>query len=428
LSCFPLLAIAQSDTAAAPERWRWDGQFTNVTQKHDRFHAPYSGDNSLQPDESAQETTDLTLYLGARVAPRTELWVNAELDQGFGLSNTLGAAGFPSGEAYKVGQSRPYLRLPRLFLRHTVDLGGEAQAQEGGANQLGGTTSADNLVLTLGKFSVVDVFDTNRYAHDPRADFLNWAVIDAGAFDYAADAWGYTFGAAAEWSQGAWTWRGGVFQLSEVPNAEVTGLHFGQHMRVAEAEHRHDWNGHPGKLKLLAFSNRANMGSYQDAVGAARPAGTPPDIASVRRVQSRSGWSLNLEQEASAELGLFFRASSNDGRKEAYEFTEINRSVSAGLALKGGRWGRANDTVGLAGVANGLSREAQAFFAAGGMGILIGDGALHYGPERIVESYYALAVVPHAAFTLDWQRLWNPAYNQDRGPVNVLGARLHAEF
>ena len=137
-----------------------------------------------------------------------------------GLSNTLGIAGFPSGEAYKIGMADPYLRLPRAFFRYTLGLGGAAQTIEPGLNQLAGTRQADNVIVTVGRFSVVEIFDTNIYAHDPRSDFLNWSIIDAGAFDYAADSWGYTYGVTVEWTQSWWTLRQGLFNLSRVPNSK----------------------------------------------------------------------------------------------------------------------------------------------------------------------------------------------------------------
>ncbi len=202
---------------AAPERWSIHGQFTNVIQYHPSFTSPYLGQNSLEPGASSASTVDLTLFAGVRLWRGGEIYANPEIDQGFGLSDTVGVAGFPSGEAYKVGSASPYLRLQRLFFRQVVNLGGIEQEIEPAANQLGGTRAADNIVLTAGKFSVVDIFDTNRYAHDPRADFLNWSVIDGGAFDYAADAWGYSYGAAAEWTRAWWTLRGGVFALSQIP-------------------------------------------------------------------------------------------------------------------------------------------------------------------------------------------------------------------
>lgn len=419
--------IATADESTAPETWAVHSQFTNVTQHHKRFASPYRGQNSLDAAGRTEETSDITVYAGVRLPTGTELWLNPEIDQGFGLSNTVGMAGFPSGEAYKVGADTPYLRLPRAFLRHTFALGGPQEAVEAAPNQLGGARTHDNVVLTAGKFSVTDVFDTNSYAHDPRGDFLNWSLIDAGAFDYAADAWGFTYGAALEWNQGSRTARAGVFQLSAQPNGKIIRPSLSQFMLVAELEQRYQWNGHAGKVKLLGFANHASMARYADAV---RQASAPnvPDVAGVRRMAWRTGLAVNLEQELTADVGLFARASVNDGAKEAYEFTEINRSLSGGLAIKGTAWGRPDDTVGVAAVVNGLSGDARAYFTQGGIGILIGDGGLQYGAEKIAEAYYTARLGKHLGLTLDLQEARNPAYNRSRGPVHLVAARVHAEF
>lgn len=406
------------------------GQFTGVTQSHTGFNSPYQGHNSLNPSNKNATTTDLTIFAGIR-AGKGEFWINPEIDQGFGLSNTVGVAGFPSGEAYKVGANTPYLRLPRVFYRQVINLGGEQQTLLSSSNQLGRDQSANNIIVTAGKFSVVDVFDTNSYAHDPRSDFLNWSIVDAGAFDYAADAWGFTKGISVEWTQSRWTLRGGFFDLSTIPNTTVLDPAFSQHEWVSELEERHQWSGHPGKVKLLGFINQGKMGSYADALQLARQTNSIPNTALVRRGNSTPGFSINIEQEIASDLGAFSRASINDGSKEAFEFTEINQSVSAGLSLKGNRWGRHDDTLALAVVANGLSSDARKYFAAGGIGILIGDGQLsHYAPEQIMETYYTYSVdaIDHLLLTLDYQYIINPAYNQDRGPVSIFGVRVHKEF
>lgn len=405
-----------------------DYQITNVTQWHPRFRSPYEGPNSLTSRGRAEETTDITAFVGYRLGERTELWLNPEIDQGFGLRNTVGVAGFTSGEAYKVGQNRPYVRLPRAFVRHVVNLGGSSEPVESGLNQFAGTRASDNLVFTVGKFAVVDVFDTNTYAHDPRADFLNWSILDGGAFDYAADSWGYTLGAAAEWNAGAWSLRGGLFTLSNDPNGRVTGLHPSQRAGIAELEHRHELAGQPGKLKFLVFANRAKMARYDDAVAQGELTGQVPDVAVVRAYRTNPGWVFGLEQQLTADLGVFGRVSANSGKYEAYEFTEINRSVSAGMSLKGGAWYRGQDVVGVAAATNGLSGSARRYFAAGGIGILIGDGQLNYARERIVEAYYSAHLLKGAAISFNVQRVWNPAYNSDRGPVWVYGTRVHVEF
>jgi len=422
-------AVAAPDGNSESEGYNLFGQFTLVGQYHPSFTSPFRGANSLDPYSTGKETTDVTLYGGLRLWNGAALYVNPELDQGFGLSNTLGVAGFPSGEAYKVGANSPYIRLPRAFVRQTFDLGGEKVPLESGPNQLPGALGADNLVVTAGKFSVVDIFDTNTYAHDPRGDFLNWAVVDAGAFDYAADSWGFTYGAAAEWTRDRYTLRAGVFGLSEIPNSKFIerGLH--QYSMIAEAEERHTLFERPGKLKLLMFDSRGRLAKYGDAVLLAAQTGTAPDAALVRRYVSKPGIVLNAEQELTAGLGAFARASANDGSKEADDFTEINRSLAAGVSLKGDRWRRPEDTLGAAFVVNGLSAAARSYFSAGGLGILIGDGQLRsYATERIVETYYSAHLCKGVSAALDFQYVVNPAYNHDRGPVSIFGARLHVEF
>ena len=196
------------------------GQTTFIEQYAPPFHAPYHGRNSLGSN-AGRETWDTMFSAGFKLWQGAELWIDPEIGQGFGLSNTEGIAGFSSGAAFKVGASVPYPRLQRTFVRQTIDLGGETQKVDADQNQFAGSQTADRLVVTVGKFSVSDVFDTNKYAQNPRKDFMNWALVDAGSFDYAADAWGYTYGASAEWYQGSWTLRGGLFDLSVAPNSAI---------------------------------------------------------------------------------------------------------------------------------------------------------------------------------------------------------------
>jgi high affinity Mn2+ porin len=422
----PAPASAAADDG---ERFAAHGQFTYVEQQTSGFTAPYRGANSLSPRIGA-ETVDATLYLGARPWSGAEVWLNAEIDQGRGLDNTLGVAGFPSGEAYKVGKNQPYLRLPRLFLRQTVDLDdARVHVVDGAANQLAGTHSLDRIVFTVGKMSVSDIFDTVEYAHDPRADFLNWTAVDAGTFDYAADAWGYTVGVAAEWYQGAWALRAGVFDLSNVPNSEHLEPGFHEYQTDFEIERRHEIAGRAGKVLLTLFDSHGRMGLLNDAVALAAATGTTPDIAAVRRYRDRTGACVSIEQQISADLGLFMRAGKASGNVEAYEFTDVDRTLAAGLSLRGTRWHRNDDTVGLAAIVNGISASRERYLNAGGLGILVGDGKLpHPGSERIVETYYSLAVFPWAHIALDYQWIANPAYNRDRGPVSVIAVRVHAQY
>lgn len=427
-----LAQVAAGSPSATPppaQGWAVHGQFTFVDQATLAFRSPYAGPNSLDPGARGRETADVTLYLGQRLWSGAEAWANAEVDQGFGLSNTLGIAGFPSGEAYKVGKSTPYLKLPRLFLRQTIDLGGGRATVDPDLNQLGGSRAADRVVVTVGKFSVTDIFDNNTYAHDPRQDFLNWSVIDNGTFDYAADAWGFTYGAAVEWYEGRWTARAGLFNLSTIPNTTSLERDFSEFQAIVELEEHHRLWGRDGKLEITGFVNRARMGSFADAIRLAAATGRSADIAAVRRYQGRPGVSFNLEQDITGEIGVFAHGGVDDGTKESYEFSDIDRSIAAGAALKGVRWGRAGDTVGLALVANGISRLHQQFLAAGGLGILVGDGRLpHPGAEGIVETYYDVLVRRVGHVSLDYQFVNNPGYNRDRGPVSIGALRLHAQF
>lgn len=431
IACAMLIPFgsASADERTENESWSMHGQGTFVEQYHPAFKSPYMGRNSLDPASDGRETFDTTLFLGVRLWDGGEAYINPEIDQGFGLTNTLGVAGFPSGEAYKVGKASPYFRLQRLFFRQTFDLGGMSESVEPDQNQLGSTRSVNHVVITAGKFTPTDIFDSNSYAHDPKSDFLNWAIIDSGAYDYAADAWGYSYGVTAEWTQDWWALRTGLFDLSRVPNTTELVRGFGQYELVAEVEGRYSIKGQPGKLKLLGYLNRGRMGSYSDALKLGVVTGTVPDTALVRRPASRPGVAINVEQQISDQLGAFGRLSLNDGSEEAYEFSEINHSVALGLSLKGADWGRADDTVGLAGVVNNISGSAQRYLAAGGLGILIGDGALRrYSSENIIEAYYGAALTKSLAVTGDYQFIANPAYNRDRGPVSVFGARLHLQF
>lgn len=420
-----------SDPSSAPttdEQFALHGQITFVAQGTPGFASPYRGPNSLAPKQG-KETADATLFAGLRPWAGGEMWVNPEVDQGFGLSGTLGVAGFPSAEAYKVGSREPYVRLQRAFLRQTFALGREREVVAPTANQLGGTRAIDRLVVTVGKFGVGDVFDTNIYAHDPRADFFNWAAVDAGTFDYAADAWGYSTGLAAELYRGSWTARAGLFNLSKVPNGETLESGFRQNQIDLEIEHRHRLSGHPGAVRVTLFRNRGRFGRFNEALALAAATATPPDTALVRRFQSRLGASLDIEQELSKSIGIYARAGTADGQIEPYDFTDIDRTAQIGLSMKGNGWGRANDTLGAALIVNGISRDHERYLAAGGLGVLVGDGQLpHPGAEMIAETFYKIAAAKGVEFTADEQLIVNPGYNCDRGPVAVFALRAHAFF
>ena len=417
------------DTAEA-ERYSFHGQSTVVAQGYPKLYALYSGQNSLPPDGQVRATNSTTGFFGMRLWKGGEAYVDPEIDEGYGLADTLGVAGFPSAEAYKVGHARPYLRFQRYFVRQTFGLGGESETIDPGQNLLGGSVDTNRLTFTIGKYSVVDLFDDNRYAHDTRNGFLNWSVVDMGAFDYAANSWGYTEGATLEWKQDWWTARTGAFQLSNVPNSEwIEPVLLRQYEVVGEIEARHQlFFNQPGKVKLLAYANTGYMGKYDDAVLAGFVTDTTPDVTLNRLKRTKVGGGINIEQPYSDMLGFFLRASIANGRYETFEFTDIQRSLSGGFVLTGASWDRPKDAIGVAGVVNGLSGNQVQYFAAGGLGVLVGDGALNYNGEHILETYYRYSLGEGVHLTGDYQFVHNPAYNKDRGPANIFALRLHGEF
>ena len=418
-----------SSSTGPSQTFALHAQSTFTVQFHPPFNSPYRGPQSLDPGARADETWDATLYVGLRLWKGMELWANPEIDQGFGLSDTHGIAGFPSGAADKVGVARPYGRVQRVFLRQSLDLGGERRGIDPAPNQLGGSQTADRIVITLGKFSVVDVFDLNTYAHDPRRNFMNWTLSDTGTFDYAADSWGYIPGLAVELYKGAWVFRQGLFDLSIEPNSTRYDPTFTQFQMIEEIERDYNLFGQAGKIRILGFLTRARMARFSDAIAFGEATGQTPQLAPVRRYQGRGGLGLNLEQQVNDELGVFARLGWADGGKEPYEFTDVDRTGAAGMQWQGTSWGRPDDLAGAAVVVNAIAPIHQAFFNDGGLGILIGDGKLpHPGPEGIFETFYSALMVKPVWFTFDYQFVEPPAYNRDRGPVNVLSARLHAQF
>jgi high affinity Mn2+ porin len=433
--------VSKAPALPDPDNINFHGQATFTWQGYPAIRSAFQGPNSLTAGGQGRETIDATLSAGARLWQGAEFWADPEIDQGHGLADTHGVAGFPSAEAYKQGSDYPYARVQRYFVRQTIDLGGETQKVESDLHQFAGSQTENRLVLTVGKFSVADIFDTNKYANSPKTDFLNWAVVNAGTFDYAGDAWGYTYGAAAEWYQGRFTLRGGVFDMSVTPaeaanSAAAYGLDqtFSQQQFVGEIEERHELWGQPGKLKLTAFVIHGRMGDFQGAVALSQPgqpfAGDASDaIASLRTYRYRPGVSVNFEQQVTETLGVFSRAGWSDGNVEPWDFADIDRTVQAGVSIAGKNWGRPDDTIGVAGVINGLAPVHAAYFNAGGTGILIGDGALpNYGLEQIIEAYYSYAISASAKVSFDYQFIANPGYNADRGPVNVFAGRVHMQF
>jgi len=431
--------VTKAPAGPDPDNINFHGQTTFVEQAYPAIRAPYTGAQSLPGGGQGRETIDITLSAGVRLWQGAQLWIQPEIDQGMGLLDTHGLAGFPSAESYKEGFAYPYARVNRYFIRQTIDLGGETQKVDADISQFAGSQTANRLVLTVGKFSVVDIFDTNKYANNAKTDFLNWTTVNAGSFDYAGDAWAYSYGAAAEWYQGRWTLRGGIFDMSQTP-ADVGGdsaLGYGldptfhNFELLGEIENRYELWGQPGKLKVTGFVIRGLMGNYNAAVALSEATGLDASdaLAAVRTYTSRPGASLNLEQQVTETVGLFARAGWADGNVECWDNTDVDRSVETGVSINGKQWGRPDDTIGVAGVINGISSAHAAYFNAGGLGVLIGDGQLpHPGLEQIIETYYSYAISASTKVSFDYQFIANPAYNTDRGPVNVFAGRFHTAF
>jgi len=416
-------------TPPAAQNWNWHAQNTDIIQGYPGFGSAYSGANSLPGGGQSRESVSLDLMAGLRLWPGAEAHIDGLMWQGFGLNNTLGADGFPNGEAFRLGTATPNVNIPRLFIRQTIGFGGEQEEVADDQLDLAGKQDVSRLTLTLGKISVKDIFDNNAYANDPRTQFLNWALMANEAWDYPADSLGYITGFAAEFNQPHWTARYGFFQMPLVSNGTALDQDVLKAWgMVTELERRYTLGDHPGTLRFLAFLNQAHMGSYQQAVDIALDTDTPANIQATREYRFKYGFGLNWEQEIVKNVGVFSRLGWSDGQNEGWVFSDVDRTASLGLSVKGEAWNRPDDTVGLAGVMNGLSHTHQEFFEAGGVGILAGDGTLNYGWEKILETYYDYKVCKYTDLSLDYQFIDNPAFNLARGPVSVFGARLHWEF
>ncbi|TMJ62508.1 MAG: cell envelope biogenesis protein OmpA, partial [Alphaproteobacteria bacterium] len=328
----PWTAPDAAKTAAAktalPESTDWNvhAQTTFLPTGYPAFRSPYAGPNSLPGSGQARETWTTTAFLGVRLWQGGEFYFDPELAQGFGLNGTLGLAGFSNGEAQKAGAPFPKYRPQRYYIRQTFGLGGEQEDVADAAHQLPGKRDIDRVTVVVGRFAVGDFFDGNSYAKDPRADFMNWAMWSSGAYDFPADLPGFTRGAVAELNRKDWAVRAGVFEVPSAPNSDV--LTFKTGGAVLEFEERHKIFDQPGKLRLGIFANRGNTGNYRQALAIAAfdPAlDINTVMQSIRRENPKYGFYANAEQQIAKDIGLFARASWNDGQNETLSFTDIDR-------------------------------------------------------------------------------------------------------
>ena len=428
-STFSSLLFGQSDSTKN-EKFSFHAQTTVITQYKPSFSAKYSGVNSLQPQQETQSSITSTLFMGARLWKGASAYFNPEIAGGSGLSGALGVAASTNGETYRVGDPKPAVALARLYFRQQFSFGDEKEYIESTQNQLGGMRSTHFFAFTIGKVSLADYFDANSFSHDPRTQFMSWALMSNGAWDYCANVKGYTPSIVLEYVSPMNELR---YHASLVPKSANSS---DMNWNVSEASgHSIEYTFKPhlekGKMafRFLGFYNTANMGNYKQSIALAGDS-VPPNIVQTRQYgRSKYGFAFNMEIESRSKLtGVFLRAGWNDGNNETWMFTEIDRTLSYGFIVKGKKWKRKDDVLGIAAVFSGLSSEHRAYLKAGGKGFMLGDGNLNYGTEELVEMYYSCALNDAIALTVAYQAVLNPGYNQDRGPVNVFSLRVHVQI
>ncbi len=437
-----MLALAQqSPDEQAPttlfphpteSRFWISGQINLIFQAHPDFRARYSGMNSLTPRGESKTSDVLTLYMGAQITRNTEAFLDIESAGGRGISDALGLAGFTNLDVVRNPSlgSKPY--LARVFVRQTIPLSKERTDSDRGPLALTTKVPVRRLELVAGKFSTVDFFDVNSVAGDSHLQFLNWTVDNNGAYDYAADTRGYTYGAVAQYIDRGWSLRFGELLMPQVAN----GIDLEWNLRRARSENIELELRPPllrdrkSVVRLLSYVNHANMGDYQAAIARFRQGLDPvPVIESTRRIGTvKYGFGVNVEQEISRDLRAFARFGWNEGRHESFAYSEVNQTVALGGDYRGAKWRRPLDKIGAAFVTNAISRDHQDYLRLGGTGFLLGDGNLNYGRENVFESYYNAHLWRGLFFGFDLQHITNPGYNRDRGPVLVPGLRLHLEL
>jgi len=414
------------------DRWWISGQANFISQWHPAFHSPYQGRNSLLPEAQDATSRVLTLYTGLRLTNKAELLCNVQETGGHGIGEALGLAGFTNLDVVRnpLLSKAPY--IARLMWHQIIPLGSEDVPSVRTPLSLFSSLPVRRLEIRFGKLGLTDFFDLNSYGTDSNFQFMNWTVDNNGAYDYAADTRGFTYAATFEYHDQYWAARFAEGLMPKVAN----GIHLDADLSRAHSEnmefefHRAVIAKREGILRLLAYVNHANMGSYREAIDNFRAGLTPvPDItAHPLQTTIKYGFGANFEQPFNNWLGLFGRWGWNEGRHESYAYTEVDETVLFGLGASGIHWNRKFDRAGVAFVSNGISRDHQQYLTLGGLGFLLGDGRLNYGRENIVETYYTLHAWRGAYPSFGLQYVDHPGYNRDRGPVLVPTLRLHLEF
>jgi high affinity Mn2+ porin len=409
------------------------GQANFISQWHPAFHSPYSGRNSLSPEAQDATSRVLTLFTGLRLTRTAELLCDVQETGGHGLGEALGVAGFTNLDVVRnpTLSKAPY--VARLMWHQIIPIGHERHVSERTPYSLFSELPERRIEIRFGKFSLADFFDLNSYGTDTNFQFMNWAVDNAGTYDYAADTRGFTFSAMVEYHHNQHlTLRFAEGLMPKVAN----GIHWDADLSRARAEnievelHGKVLRRQEGTVRFLSFVNHANMGDYRQAIDNFLAGSTRvPDItAHPLRTTVKYGFGVNFEQPLNNWMGVFGRWGWNEGRHESYAYTEVDATDQIGVGASGSRWHRRFDRAGLVFVSNGISRDHQQYLALGGVGFLLGDGRLNYGRENIVETYYTAHLWRGFYSSFDFQYVSNPGYNRDRGPVVVPSLRLHVEF
>jgi high affinity Mn2+ porin len=423
---------ASSQTVAPPvadDLFSLHFQATVATQAHPGFGAAYSGQHSLNNASEAATSVVMDVFAGMRLWKGAEIYFQPELAGGRGLSSTEGIAAFSSGEVYRVGDPEPTLVPGRIFYRQEFGFGGGSEQIPAGVNQIGATRDRDRLTFTIGKITTTDIVDNEQLSNDPHTRFLSWGLFASGAFDYAADTRGYTWGVAADLKLDWWSVRAGMFLEPKEANGLDMEWNLGRSRSLAvEGEVRWAWNSRPGAARLMFYLNTADMGNYRDAINAAPPGMVPDVIATRAQGRTKAGFAASADQQLGETWSGFARLSWNDGQNETWAYTEIDQSLALGFIRSGAAWKRPTDEVGIGLVVSGISAVHREYLRAGGLGFILGDGGLDYGLEILGELYYRLAFNKQFWLIGTYQPVIDPGYNRARGPVNIFSARLHVAF
>lgn len=433
---FSTIRVFAQTAIESSKKWSYHFQLTAINQAHPLFPAKYSGNNSLSNEsETKKLSLTTTLFAGRKLWKNAAFYFNPEIAGGSGISSAKGVAGFTNGETFRIGSTEPVLYVARIFFRQYIPLkssGYETIAAD--VNQVEEKLPSSYIIITAGKICLSDFFDNNSYSHDPRSQFINWSLMSNGAWDYPADTRGYTQGFVAELIKPSYAIRLSSVLVPRKANGLKLDYKFTKaHSETFEFEKAFH-SKHPAVARLLLFHTVSQAPAYKTTLEEVKNGDSSSvDVYSGQKEWKKYGgvkygFGINAEKEISKITGVFFKASWNDGKTATWAFTEIDRSLSAGVNIKGNRWKRPNDNIGAAQVFNGISKDHQSFLNAGMYGFIIGDGKLNYRPEAITEIYYKAQITSLLFMSADYQFVSNPAYNKDRGPVHVFAIRGHLEF